>query len=75
MSAFYICHSKAESDKCRAEAFAAYIAQQTDPAYVATTTEWSQEQTRADGKYIVPFCQQLGVAGYEIADSQEEWFT
>lgn len=75
MSAYYILDSKAESDQCRAEAFAAYIAQQNDPAYVATTTEWSAEQMRSDGKFIVPFCQQLGVAGYKIEDSTEEWFT
>jgi hypothetical protein len=75
MSAYYILDSKAESDQCRAEAFAAYIAQQNDPAYVATTTEWSAEQMGSDGKFIVPFCQQLGVAGYKIEDSAEEWFT
>ncbi len=75
MSAYYILNSKAESDQCRAEAFAAYIAQQANPAYVATTAEWSAEQMRSDGKFIVPFCQQLGVAGYKIEDSTEKWFT
>lgn len=74
MSAYYVLKSKAESDQCRAEAFAAFIAQQNEPAYVATTTQWSEEQTRADGKFIVPFCQQLGVAGYKKEDSTEEWF-
>ena len=75
MSAYYILDSKAESDQCRMLAFAAYIAQQNDPAYVTTTTQWSEERTRADGKFVVPFCQQLGVAGYKIEDSTEEWFT
>jgi len=75
MSAYYVLDSKAESDRCRAEAFAAYMASQKNPAYIATTTQWSEEQARADGKFIVPFCQQLGVAGYKIEDSTEEWFT
>jgi hypothetical protein len=74
MSAYYILDTRAESDQCRAQAFAAFIALQTDPAYIATTTQWSGEQTRADGKFIVPFCPQLGVAGYKVEDSTEEWF-
>lgn len=74
MSAYYILATRADSDQCRAEAFAAFINQQTDPAYISTTTQWSGEQTRADGKFIVPFCPQLGVAGYKVEDSTEEWF-
>lgn len=74
MSAYYIFDTRAESDQCRAAAFAAYIATQSDPAYIATTREWSGEQTRADGKFIVPFCAQLGVASYKIEDAKEEWF-
>lgn len=74
MNTYYILDSKVKSDQCRAAAFSAFIATQSDPAYIATTTEWSGEQTRADGKFIVPFCPQLGVASYKIEDSTEEWF-
>jgi hypothetical protein len=74
MSAYYIFDTRAESDQCRAAAFAAFIATQSDPAYIATTTQWSGEQNRADGKFIVPFCPQLGVSGYKMEDATEDWF-
>lgn len=74
MSAYYIFDTRAESDQCRAAAFIAFIATQSDPAYIATTTEWSGDQIRTDGKFIVPFCPQLGVAGYKIEDATEDWF-
>lgn len=54
---YYVLDTKAESDECRRGCYLAHISHHKDPDYVATTTEWSDEQIREDGKYIVPFCE------------------
>jgi hypothetical protein len=74
-SHYYILDTEQESDQCRQQCFDIWVAAHSDPDYLTTTIQWSEEQTRlTDNKYIVPYCDLLGDGGYTIEHSTSAWF-
>ena len=54
---YYILDTKEDSDKCRQKCLNAVVRVRGSNPF---TTQWSEEQTRlTDGKYVVPYCQEL----------------
>ena len=75
---YYVFNTKAEADECRQTCLAAHLAtHNTNIHYTEQTTNWSEEGlTRlTDGKYIVPYCDDLGDNGYTIEHSSADWFS
>lgn len=74
---YYVFDTKAEADECRHTCLAVYLAvHNTSIDYIEQTTSWSEEGlTRlTDGKYIVPYCDNLGDNEYTVEDCSSNWF-
>ena len=76
MAQYYVLDTQEQSNACRLSCYIAHIGIHNTEPYKSQTTQWSKERTRlTDGKYIVPFCGELGQAGYTVEESDESWFT
>jgi len=73
---YYIMTTQEEANTCRAECYASHMAHHSDSAdYTAGTTEWSREQVREDGKYIVPVCTHYkNPHRFIMETSHPDWF-
>ena len=69
---FYVLDTKEQSDKCLKACLNAILRVHKGNAYQANTTSWAIEQTRLDGKYIVPVCKEYEAEIEDMSDSFED---